>query len=94
MRMSLIHHEASELPEVDLGGGRARVIAGSAFGAASPLQTASETLYADVTLARRRRLPLDPTTEERAIYTLSGEIEIGGRAFPAANCCCCAPAIR
>jgi redox-sensitive bicupin YhaK (pirin superfamily) len=40
-------------------------------------------LFADVTLAAGATLPVDATTEERAIYLISGEIEIAGDRFEA-----------
>ena len=76
-----IHHGASELPEIDVEGVRAKLIAGEAFGERSPLQTASDTLYADVRLASGRQMPIDATYEERAIYTIEGKIEVGGDTF-------------
>ena len=76
-----IHHGADELPAIEGEGVKARLIAGSAFGKASPLKTASETLYADVALARDAQMPIDATYEERAIYTIDGGIEVGGQTF-------------
>ncbi|TDH62692.1 pirin family protein [Dankookia rubra] len=78
---AFMHHGAEALPVVEAGGMRARLIAGRAFGTASPLETASETLYADVQLAAGARLPVDAGYDERAIYILSGRIEIAGDAF-------------
>lgn len=78
---AFIHHGAEALPVVDLGGGSARIIAGTSFGACSPLETASETLHVDVTLSAGQRAPIEAYVEERAIYTLSGVIEIAGRHF-------------
>ena len=75
------HHGAGELPVIEEGGVTARLIAGRAFGEASPLATASETLYADVTLGAGARLPIDAEQEERAVYTISGTIEVGGARF-------------
>jgi redox-sensitive bicupin YhaK (pirin superfamily) len=75
------HHGAGELPVVEDHGLSARLIAGRAWGAASPLATASETLYADVTLAPGAVLPIDAGYEERALYTISGTIELGGDRF-------------
>jgi hypothetical protein len=66
---------------IDGDGVRARLIAGRAFGAASPLATASETLYADVRLAAGARVPVEATYEERALYTVAGTIEVAGDAF-------------
>ena len=75
------HHGVEALPIVDAGGVRARLIAGRAFGAASPLATASETLYADVQLKAGARVPIEATYEERAVYTIAGTIEVAGDAF-------------
>src|SRR5215216_1115500 len=47
---AFVHHGANALPVVSTDEVSARMIAGRAFGAASPLETASETLYADVQL--------------------------------------------
>ena len=78
---AFMHHGETELPVVDADGVRARLIAGSAFGATSPLATSSETLYGDVALAPGGVVPIDPAYEERALYTIDGEIEIAGDAF-------------
>jgi redox-sensitive bicupin YhaK (pirin superfamily) len=78
---AFVHHGADALPVVDAEGVRARLIAGRAFGAASPLATASETLYADVRLEAGARAPVDAAYEERALYTVAGTIEVAGDAF-------------
>ena len=78
---AFMHHGETELPVVDADGVRARLIAGSAFGATSPLATSSETLYGDVALAPGSAVPIDPAYEERALYTIDGEIEVAGDAF-------------
>ena len=75
------HHGAEALPIVASDGVRARLIAGDAFGASSPLVTASDTLYADVSLVAGARVPIEPGVDERAIYTVSGTVEIGADAF-------------
>jgi redox-sensitive bicupin YhaK (pirin superfamily) len=76
-----MHHGAGELPVVEAEGLGARLIAGRAFGAASPLKTASDTLYADVTLAPGARAPIAAEADERALYTIRGAIEIAGDRF-------------
>ena len=58
----------------------ARLIAGEAFGERSPLETASATLYADIALAPGARLDIPPSHDERALYTLGGEIDVAGSA--------------
>src|SRR3954451_8319372 len=78
---AFLHHAADVLRIVDADGGRARLIAGRAFGAASPLATASETLYADLQLQAGAKVPVDSVYEERALYTVAGTIEVAGDAF-------------
>ena len=78
---AFMHHSAEALPLVEASGVRAQLIAGRAFGAASPLATASETLYADVQLKAGARMPIDAGYDERAIYTVGGTIEVAGDAF-------------
>lgn len=78
---AFMHHGADTLPVVEADGITARLIAGSAFGARSPVVTASDTLYADVSLRPGTRVPIDPSAEERALYTIEGTIEIAGDTF-------------
>lgn len=78
---AFVHHGAHDLPVVDAEGLNVRLIAGSAFGATSPLRTASDTLYADVTLAPGASAPIAPNADERALYTIRGTIEVSGDAF-------------
>lgn len=75
------HHAAQELPRIEAEGIDLRLIMGAGFGLQSPVRCDWDTLYADVSLAAGARLPLTAQTEERAIYVISGEIEIGGVAY-------------
>lgn len=80
---AFIHHDAAELP-VEAGEGKTvRLIAGALYGKTSPLATLTPTIFADVTLAAGASLPLDADAEERAIYVVSGEIDILGDRFSA-----------
>lgn len=76
-----VHHPQTALPLIESEGKRARVIAGTLFGKRSPLETAWETLYAEVSLDAGARLPLDADYEERALYLVDGDIEIAGDSF-------------
>lgn len=80
---AFLHHDAGALPTVEDGGVRARVVAGAALGAVSPLATASATLYVDATLAPGAALPVEADHEERAVYVLEGSVEIAGDRFEA-----------
>lgn len=78
---SFQHFSADTLPTVQDTGFRARVIAGSSFGAASPVDRVSDWFYVEVALDAGAAVPLDADHEERAIYVVDGEIEIAGERF-------------
>ena len=80
---SFIHLGGAELPIVNADGINARIIAGSALGKSSPLETASAALYVDVTLVKDGQFPVATDYLERAIYVLSGEVVIDGSRFEA-----------
>lgn len=75
------HYDATRLPVVTDTGFSARVIAGSAFGATSPVGMVSPWFYVEVTLDAGHTAPLDPDHEERAIYLVDGTVEITGERF-------------
>jgi redox-sensitive bicupin YhaK (pirin superfamily) len=75
------HYGEAKLPLVTGEGKSARVVAGRLFGANSPVKTLHETFFADVSLEAGASVPLDADYEERAIYIVSGEIEIAGDKF-------------
>ena len=50
-------------------------------------------IYADVTLEPGAAIPVDVAHEERALYTVSGEVAIAGERFPRDSSWCCAPAM-
>lgn len=75
------HTAAADIPEHDDDGMRLRVVAGALHGLRSPVVTAWDTLFADVRLEAGTMLPLDAEHEERAVYVIAGEIEIGGEQY-------------
>jgi redox-sensitive bicupin YhaK (pirin superfamily) len=75
------HYDEGRLPLVAGEGKSARVVAGRAFGAASPVKTLHETFFVDVSLEAGASVPLDAGYEERAIYVVEGEIGIAGDRF-------------
>jgi redox-sensitive bicupin YhaK (pirin superfamily) len=77
------HHDADALPRIAGDGKRVRLIMGSAYGARSPVEFPHESLYAEAVLAPGAVLPLDPDYDERAVYVVSGEIDIAGSKFEA-----------
>jgi len=73
----------ARLPEIDAEGVSGRVVIGEFSGLRSPVATASDTLYADLRLAAGAAVKIPADAEERAIYTLEGEVSIAGDVFPA-----------
>ncbi len=78
---AFIHYGADELPMLNDHGVSVRVIAGEVMGVKAPTQTAWPTLYADAVLAPGASIPLDPTFDERGIYTVKGTVDIAGDTF-------------
>jgi redox-sensitive bicupin YhaK (pirin superfamily) len=70
------------LPQFQAGGASGRVVIGDFSGEKSPVATASDTLYVDITLAAGGRIEIPAEAEERAIYVLDGDVEIAGDTFP------------
>ena len=77
------HVEASKLPVIDERGISVRVIAGSLYGATSPVKTHSDLFYADVQMTAGAALPLPVEHEERGVYVAEGTLEVAGQVFEA-----------
>lgn len=72
------HVADAALPLLTDKGRSVRVIAGSLFGARSPVKTATDLFYADVVLEAGAKLPLPTEHEERGIYISEGSLTIAG----------------
>ncbi len=77
------HVEPHLLPVIDERGISARIIAGSLYGATSPVKTHSDLFYADVQMAAGTALPLPVEHEERGVYVAEGEVDVAGQVFEA-----------
>src|SRR5512132_3157954 len=77
-RPAFAHHPREALPVLRDKGVEVRLVAGALFGLRSPVATLWDTVYADATLAPGARLPFPTEHEERAIYPVSGDIELEG----------------
>ena len=88
------HVPSEQLPVIEDGGTRARVIMGSLWGETSPVTCHSETIYADVALAAGASLAVDPDSDERAVYLAEGEAELDGIALQPGTLYVLRPAIR
>ena len=71
-----VHTTAAALPTVEGSGWSARVLIGSAFGAASPVQVFSPTLYVDLALRAGAELAIPDVADERAIYPVDGQVTL------------------
>ena len=72
------HYPAVQLPELEMDGARVRIIMGEAYGARSPVETFSRTLYLDVDLQGGAELALPEGEEELAFYVAEGSVEVDG----------------
>lgn len=75
---SFRHHPADTLPFIEADGVSMRVIAGYAFGEQSPVETCSDTLYADVQMGAGTRLKLPAEHQERGVHVCEGSVVIAG----------------
>jgi redox-sensitive bicupin YhaK (pirin superfamily) len=75
------NYTRERLPVVHEGGLWMRLIAGEAFGLRSPVHTHSPLFYSHVTLDASATITLPANYQERAIYIVSGSVEISGATF-------------
>lgn len=76
---SFTHHPAATLPRTQGDGATAILVAGSAFGLASPVSTFSDLMYVDLALDDGARFEVPKEHVERAVYVVSGEIHVTGQ---------------
>ncbi len=77
------HYDAGELPRLSGEGKTVRVVIGSLLGQTSPATYPHPCFYAEAVLAPGAVLPLDPDYDERAVFVLSGEVDVAGETFAA-----------
>ena len=75
------HYGLSDLPVMEDGGMRARLLVGDAFGMKSKVKSHSPTLYVHVDLGTGANFALPETCSEVAAYVVSGKITADGRAI-------------
>jgi redox-sensitive bicupin YhaK (pirin superfamily) len=79
MAPSFVHHPKATLPVRTLPNARLRLIAGTAYGLASPAVVQSPTLYVDADLQSGARIEMPGEHEERAVYVANGRLRIADR---------------
>ncbi|MCF6369820.1 pirin family protein [Rhizobium halophilum] len=75
------HTGAASMPLIQDGGASGRVVIGAFAGETSPVPRFTDTLYVDLRLEPGKSFPFPADHEERALYILSGELEIAGDRF-------------
>jgi redox-sensitive bicupin YhaK (pirin superfamily) len=85
------HYPAEALPELEKNGARIRVLAGSAYGAESPVRTLSPLFYVEATIPADSELPVPAEHEERAAYVVEGTIRCGAERVEASRMIVFAP---
>jgi redox-sensitive bicupin YhaK (pirin superfamily) len=75
------HFGPESLPEMDVDGVYARLIAGDAWGSHTPVHTHSPMIYAHCVLQAGATLPVPMHYSERAVYIASGSVEIDHQTF-------------
>lgn len=78
---SFAHLGSAALPTIEGEGKRVRVVAGTLWGATSPVPSHSEMIYADAVLDTGAQLPVPAEHEERAVYVVEGTVSIAGDRF-------------
>lgn len=76
------HHPKATLPTVSLPGVELAVVAGHAFGRQSPVAVLSGTLYVSIDLEAGAALVIPAEHAERALYPVSGELQLEGEPLP------------
>ncbi|WP_421791229.1 pirin family protein [Hyphobacterium sp.] len=78
---SFHHHKVDELPVIEREGVWMRLILGTAYGETAPVKVFSPIFYLHAETKEGAIFKLTDEHEERAVYVVSGEIEIDGRLF-------------
>lgn len=69
---------AQDLPVIEDGGARARIIMGSLWGETAPTTCHAETIYADIAIDADGRVPIAAQVDERAVMLVGGAAEVDG----------------
>ncbi|HEX7852789.1 MAG TPA: pirin family protein [Sphingobium sp.] len=73
------HYKADQIPVTEADGTRLTLVAGSSDGLVSPVKTFSDMVYADIVMVDGARYQLKAEHVERAIYVVSGAVEVIGQ---------------
>ncbi|MBU2580839.1 MAG: pirin family protein [Alphaproteobacteria bacterium] len=80
---SFSHIAAADLPRIEGEGKRVSVVMGSMYGQVSPADFPHPAFYCEAVLAPGAVLPVDADYDERAVFIVSGQIDIAGETYEA-----------
>ncbi len=80
---SFRHHPRATIPRVSLPGVELTVVAGTSYGQTSPVEVLSPTLYVSAELAPGASVEIDAEHAERAVYVVTGSVELSGQEYVA-----------
>jgi redox-sensitive bicupin YhaK (pirin superfamily) len=86
-----VHYGLDALPQFEDGGVWTRLIAGEAFGRKSRVKTHSPIFYVHWALKSGAKAQLPANYSERAVFVVSGAVEIDGQSFEAGQMIIFAP---
>ncbi|WP_119301343.1 pirin family protein [Dongia deserti] len=78
MAATFLHLDSGDLPVIEDGRVSARLIAGEAFGARSPLSAPHPMICMDVAMVPEASFEPPTSYAERALYVVGGQIELAG----------------
>jgi redox-sensitive bicupin YhaK (pirin superfamily) len=79
------HHDAQSLPRIHMPGVEGVLIAGTAYGCASPVKVFAPMFFVEVRLEAGAQLPLPEEHIERGVHVVEGEVAWGGLNLGAAQ---------
>lgn len=82
---SFVHHPAESIPEISIGKGSFRLVAGTAYGARSPVAVASPMFYLAGEAPTGADLELSSEHAQRAVYVAEGEVVLETTALSAGS---------
>jgi redox-sensitive bicupin YhaK (pirin superfamily) len=88
---AFVHVESADLPHWDEGGVTIKLIAGEAFGRASPVRTYSPLFYAHAELPAGASIAVPDRYAERAVFVAAGRAAVGATTLAAGQMAVLAP---
>jgi hypothetical protein len=90
---SFSHHPKTSLPEIAQPGATMRLLAGTAFGRRAPTPTFSPMIYLAIDLEAGAALDLPNEHEERGVYVIEGDVQVGGEPVPVGHIAVLTPSL-